>query len=242
MERVSPWGNSVRTVGRRIVLPHRAPPPHAALPTFTRGSDDSDVRLRGQEPLHGLGLLASLGLVAALAVVSTVKAQPPATARPPVIDMHVHSTNVTPAQELATMRAADIRFIWLASLATDLGAWAAALDSSQYLPSLTLPCPGGRAAFIEPRCWDGTADFPDLAWLRAEVQAGRIRGLGEAITQYLASPNDSASKLFGSSPRARRVRSHGPRAAIAAFTRSGRRSRSRFGWRPTIRCCSRRCC
>ena len=145
----------------------------------------------------GIRLLVSLGLVAALAIVSTVKAQPPAAARPPVIDMHVHSTNVTPAQELATMRAANIRFIWLASLATDLGAWAAALDSSQYLPSLTLPCPGGRAAFIERRCWDGTADFPDLAWLHAEAQAGRVRALGEAIPQYLGvAPNDARLEPF----------------------------------------------
>ena len=138
-----------------------------------------------------------LALVTALAVTHAAHAQPPATARPPVIDMHVHSTNVSPEQQLETMRAANVRFIWLSSLATDLGAWADTLEGSHYLPSLTLPCPGGRAAFIDRRCWDGTADFPDLAWLRAEAQAGRIRALGEAVPQYVGiAPNDPRLEPF----------------------------------------------
>lgn len=131
-------------------------------------------------------------LLAALA--TTADAQV-AQRRPPVIDLHVHSTNaVSPQRQAGVMQELNIRFIWLAALAPDLPAWSQALPEGKFLPAITLPCKGGRAPFVPRPCWTGTADFPDTAWLRTEVKAGRIRGLGEMVPQ-----------LFGVSPADERL-------------------------------------
>jgi hypothetical protein len=57
-------------------------------------------------------------------------------------------------------------------LSPDLPAWAAALKADQFLPSISLPCPSGKAPFVDRRRWEGAQDLPDLNWLRAET-AGR---------------------------------------------------------------------
>ena len=125
-----------------------------------------------------------LRLLCLLTVVALPVAAQPTAARPPVIDMHVHSTSTTPREELERMKALNIRFIFLASLAADLPEWAASFAADRYWPSLTLPCPGGKATFIDRRCWDGASDYPDIAWIRAEARAGRLKALGEAVPQY----------------------------------------------------------
>jgi Tat protein secretion system quality control protein TatD with DNase activity len=98
--------------------------------------------------------------------------------------MHVHSTNTTPDEAFSRMKSLNIRFLFVAGLSTDLPAWVAALKANQFLPALSSPCPGGKAPFVERRCWDGTQDWPDIDWLRTEVRAGRIKALGELGPQY----------------------------------------------------------
>jgi predicted TIM-barrel fold metal-dependent hydrolase len=79
----------------------------------------------------------------------------------------------------------------VASVVADLPAWAAALDGKQFLPGLVLPCEGNRQPWTGRRCWTEEKDFPDVAWLRDEIRAGRIKALGEIGPQYLGiSPND----------------------------------------------------
>ena len=113
--------------------------------------------------------------------------------RPPVIDIHVHSTNTTPREAKQRMDALNIRYLFVSSLASDVPAWAAAMDANTYLPALVLPCDAARAPITGRPCWDGTASFPDVTWLRGELQAGRLRGLGEMSPQYLGlSPGDTA--------------------------------------------------
>jgi hypothetical protein len=127
-------------------------------------------------------------LVGALVTIASSQSVSP---RPPVIDMHVHSTNTSPQDQIARMKALNVRHVWVATLGPELGAWAAALPATQLLPALTLPCRSGRAPFVDRRCWEGTSDFPDLGWLRAEVQAGRIKALGELVPQLMGiSPGD----------------------------------------------------
>lgn len=121
-----------------------------------------------------LAILAGVGLL-------TSQAAPPA---PPVIDMHVHSTQVTP-NDLAALEGANVRYIFLAGLAADLRAWAGAADAARYLPSLVFPCHQGRAPVTGRPCWEGESDFPDPGWLRGELAAGRIRGFGEVTAQLL---------------------------------------------------------
>jgi Amidohydrolase len=106
--------------------------------------------------------------------------------RPPVIDMHVHSTNTTPtaAAEL------NLRYIFLSALAPDLPKWAESYGRS-YLPGIVFPCDSGRAPITGRLCFDNPTDFPDPAWLRKELEAGRIKAFGELSPQYEGiSPQD----------------------------------------------------
>jgi predicted TIM-barrel fold metal-dependent hydrolase len=104
--------------------------------------------------------------------------------------MHVHTTNTSP-EALAKLKSLNIRYVFLAGSAPHLREWAAA-DTIPFLPALVLPCQGGLTPFGRTPCWEGSADFPDTSWLREELEAGRIKGLGEIGAQYLGiSPDDS---------------------------------------------------
>jgi predicted TIM-barrel fold metal-dependent hydrolase len=114
-----------------------------------------------------------------------------------VIDLHVHSTNTSPQEQLERMKALNIRFVWVAALAADLQTWRTAVPSDRFLPALSLPCVQGRAPFVQRACWEGTSDFPDAAWLRDELRAGRIKGLGELVPQLIGiSPNDARLEAY----------------------------------------------
>jgi hypothetical protein len=107
----------------------------------------------------------------------------------PVIDIHVHSTTTTPAA-WARLDSLNVRYVYLSGLSSDLRAWES-VDRRHYLPSLVFPCDSGRAPVTGRPCYDTSTDLPDTTWLRAELQAGRIRGFGEMSPQYLGmSPAD----------------------------------------------------
>lgn len=115
----------------------------------------------------------------------------PSTQRLPVIDMHVHSGNSTPEQARARMQALNIRYVFVAALASDLPAWADAMPGSDYLPSVAFPCPDGRALFGSNACWEGNHALPDTSWLREELRTKRIRALGELTPQFMGiAPDD----------------------------------------------------
>lgn len=136
-------------------------------------------------------MILCLRVLLVVTAMATLAAAQPGSPRPPVIDMHVHSTNTTPEEALARMKSLNIRYLFVAALLPDLPAWAAALKADQFLPSISFPCPGGKAAFVDRRCWEGAQDLPDLTWLREQVRAGRFKALGELIPQYFGMfPDD----------------------------------------------------
>lgn len=131
----------------------------------------------------------SILLVGVLGVTSVAAQQsaPP----PPVIDMHVHSTNTSPAQALQRMKGLNIRFMVVSSLAADLPAWSMALTKDQYLPGLVLPCPEGKAPVAGRPCYASPTELPDLTWLRGELEAKRIGALAEVLPQFVGlRPDD----------------------------------------------------
>jgi uncharacterized protein len=136
-------------------------------------------------------ILISAGLSLAL-VRGLASHQPqPDPVHPPVIDVHVHSTNTSPQQALARMKALNLRYLFVSSLTSDLPVWSAALEPAMFLPALVLPCDAGRAPITGRACWEGQDSFPNTTWLRGELQAGHIKGLGELSPQYLGiPPND----------------------------------------------------
>lgn len=106
---------------------------------------------------------------------------------PPVIDMHVHSTNTSPA----AVAQLNLRYIFLSALASDLPIWAKAYHK-EFVPGIVFPCDAGRAPITGRPCFETPSEFPDTAWLRARLQSGEIKAFGEISPQYEGiSPQDS---------------------------------------------------
>lgn len=121
-----------------------------------------------------------------------VQAQDTTAVKPPVIDVHVHSTNTSPAQAVERMKTLNVRFMVVSSLSSDLEAWRSAMSRSQFLPGLVLPCDAGRAPITGRPCFSSPTELPDVAWLRGELKAGRIAALSEMSPQYLGMHPDDA--------------------------------------------------
>src|SRR5215475_14344131 len=131
-----------------------------------------------------------LGPIIASLIATTAAAQP-GTPRPPVIDMHVHSDGTSPQAAAAQMNSLNIRYLFLSSSAADLRLWADAGNPSRYLPAFQFPCPGGVNPVTGRACFDSATEFPDIAWVRDELRASRIRAFGELAPEYLGmTPND----------------------------------------------------
>lgn len=133
-------------------------------------------------------------LTTSFLMLSPLQAQ---NAAPPVIDMHVHGTNISPEAIRERLSKGDLRLVFLAGLASDIEKWNPVIDPSRLVTGLTFPCPGGKHIHSGRPCFPGTSDFPDLAWLREEVIAKRIRALGEIGLQYMGlSPTDPRMEPF----------------------------------------------
>jgi hypothetical protein len=128
-------------------------------------------------------LFAALLIIGNLA--GSLAAQPGAQ-RVPVIDMHVHSTNASP-QAVAAL---SLRYVFLSGLAADLPNWAKAYPVG-YMPGLVFPCDAGHAPITGRPCFDTATDFPDITWLRKELETEHIKAFGELSPQYEGiSPQD----------------------------------------------------
>lgn len=131
---------------------------------------------------------ALLVLIASLVSPSGGQAQ---SAPPPVIDMHVHGTNTRLSAIQARMEKGNLRLVFLAGLQTDIEQWNQGIEPARLVTGLTFPCPEAKHIHTGRPCFPGKGDFPDLAWLRGEVIAKRIRALGEISLQYMGiAPND----------------------------------------------------
>ena len=130
-------------------------------------------------------ILLSLGLITSPSAVQ----KPP---RPPVIDMHAH---IDAEEGPAIMDSLNVRFWLITGGVRRLREWYT-LDAmrNRYLPSLAF-CPFGRDVIHGRECHEPRQPgnlFADVAWLRQEVQEGRIKAFGEMLPQYVGiAPNDA---------------------------------------------------
>ncbi len=121
------------------------------------------------------------------------------TASPPVIDVHMHSPiRPGPLEDLAPdleswierVDRLNVRMSVVSGLPDVLASWQARAGG-RFIPSLLFPCENGVAVNWGRPCFEDGGDWPDIAQLRADIEAGRIQALGEITTQYLGlSPSD----------------------------------------------------
>lgn len=123
----------------------------------------------------------------------------------PIIDMHLHQlyTGTVVADE----RPSDWRQAWeqvrpgmddanvvlgLASGSLEVVQEWQKLAPNQIMAGILFPCDGGKVGNGGGvKCFKDGATWPDIDWLRKEIEAKRIGFLGEITTQYLnLPPND----------------------------------------------------
>lgn len=133
-----------------------------------------------------------LPLALVVFVSSTVSAQDYGPGLP-IIDVHFHAPlSSVPLDSaiqafsgrIAVLDSLNVRYAVLNGVPDVLDAWWQRAPD-RLLPALLFPCPNGRAPNFGRRCFADGQEFPDLEWLRREIQAGRIAALGEITSQYL---------------------------------------------------------
>jgi hypothetical protein len=135
-------------------------------------------------------ILISLGLIAPASGAQKLP-------RPPVIDMHAH---IDAGKGPAIMDSLNVRFWLITGGVQRLREWAT-LDAmrNRYLPSLSF-CPFGQDVIFGVNCYEprqATHLFPDVSWLRQEVQEGRIKAFGEMLPQFVGiAPNDKRLERY----------------------------------------------
>lgn len=125
----------------------------------------------------------------------------PATAPPGVIDVHWHAalgagdlrTPAAIAERRADMAKLDslgVRCLIVNGVPDALAVWRDEYPD-RVIPTLLFPCENGVAPNFGRPCFPGGTVFPDTSWLRGELRARRLLGLGEVTAQYLGiAPND----------------------------------------------------
>jgi predicted TIM-barrel fold metal-dependent hydrolase len=79
----------------------------------------------------------------------------------------------------------------------DYRRWANVLKATQFVPGIVLPCYQGHAPFDGRPCFNTETEFPEITWLRGELQAGRIKAFAETETQYVGIlPSDPRMEPF----------------------------------------------
>ena len=125
----------------------------------------------------------------------------------PIIDVHLPAElapgDLTTPQAVAGVRARvavmdslGVRAAVVTGVPDALAAWAS-VAPGRLVSGLLFPCEGGLAPNYGRPCFPGGAAYPDTAWLRREITAGRVQVLGEITTQYLGvAPNDSVLEPY----------------------------------------------
>lgn len=123
------------------------------------------------------------GLAALVFMIGLAPLSAQEEAIPPVIDMHLHGPMggdpVEPIDPwLEVLAEHNVRKALVMPFPEDLESWVPEAPDL-FVPSLTMPCPTQMGV----SCFPDGVELPDLDWLREELQSGRIRALGEVISE-----------------------------------------------------------
>jgi hypothetical protein len=107
----------------------------------------------------------------------------------PIIDMHLHAGPGSARTLLERLDRHGVVRAVIGGPPADVER-ARQADAGRLIGSVAFPCSDG----LDPNlfhCFDSGGDWPDLAWLRGEVEEGRIGALGELYNVYAGiSPAD----------------------------------------------------
>lgn len=145
-------------------------------------------------------LLVTLAVSSSTPLIAQVPDQ-----RPPVIDVHMHAPSSPGRVEdfqpelhswITMMDNLNVRLSVLSGVPDILFAWHQE-TGDRVIPSLLFPCENGVSFNWGRPCFEGGGDWPDIDRLREDIEAGRIRALGEMGPQYLGlSPSDEAFEPY----------------------------------------------
>ena len=108
--------------------------------------------------------------------------------RPPVIDVHMHAPSSPGRVEdfqpelhswITMMDNLNVRLTVLSGVPDILFAWHQE-TGDRVIPSLLFPCENGVSFNWGRPCFEDGGDWPDIDPLREDIEAGRIRALGES--------------------------------------------------------------
>ena len=145
----------------------------------------------------------SRGIVVCGFLLSWLLVAAPTFAAQPVIDMHFHAwpygADGPPdhPKNIAVMRKAidglkthNVMLAHTSGPQAFLEYWSRAAPDRLLLGPV-LPCEGGmNPNWYQYRCYENGAEFPDLAWLRAQYENGEYQVMGEVFTQYAGMSYD----------------------------------------------------
>ena len=143
-------------------------------------------------------------LLGSVPVGPQASAQVPSESLEPVIDLHVHAGAGrvgSPFYEVQEGETPDEAFLRSALADLDTNGVVLAIVGGpaihaerfraaapdRFLGAVAFPCTGGLDPNLQP-CFESGGDWPDLGWLRAEAEAGRVSALGELYNVYAGVP------------------------------------------------------
>jgi hypothetical protein len=110
---------------------------------------------------------------------------------PRIFDVHIHGT-ANPNSQTAALEDAGV---YKAAISTswDLQEEYRKQKSPKLLFGLMFPCPLGNVPYSLQPCFQDKGEWPDVAWVEQQIQAGKIDFFGELLNQYHGVvPLDSA--------------------------------------------------
>ncbi len=139
---------------------------------------------------HGVKLMRLITLLLLIVCVLPTHAQKASDG--PIIDMHMHGPLAEgwgpPIEEwLVKIEQLNVRKVALTAYPEQLADWVPKA-SDKLIPSLMFPC----LVQALDECFPANADWPDVDWVREELEASRIQMFGEVITElYGVFPSDN---------------------------------------------------
>ncbi len=145
-------------------------------------------------------ILACLGFIVAISLYAQ-------KSKIKVIDVHIHAPldpgNLTEekmlkrqTQTISNMDSLNIVFGVLNGLPEFFEPWNNAAPG-RFMNFILFPCVDGKAPNGGRDCFGKGKSFPDIKWLRKQIESGKIQGLGEITAEYIGmSPNDPALEPY----------------------------------------------